>query len=139
MPTLKENLQTNKIQILYFVGVFIVIIANSIVDNILPIIPNSWWGYILADLVSYGLIFFTIIARYVFGNDAKLAQVKVERTANGKEVERLAIENEALRVTNKLANDLLAEKGLKQIIYTPSTYLDLKKLPDPPSKLEVTK
>lgn len=135
MGTLKENIQSNRGQILYYTGVFLVALLRSVTNSILTLIPDVWWGKALTEILTYGLLFFTIIAPYIFGKDAKLAQVKAERTANGKELERILIENEGYRVTNKLANDLLAENNLKQIIYTPNGSIATEKLPEPPAKL----
>ena len=117
--TLKENIESNKAAILYYTGVFLVAAFSQIVNNLDEIIPkNAWYYGIITGIASLGLIYFTIIAKFIFGKDAALDRVKKERQQQGIENNDLRIVNEGLRVTNKLQAHLLQENKLDPIMYT---------------------
>jgi len=116
--TLKENIQSNKAAILYYTGVFLVSALNVAVSNLNDIIPEDvWWGAIIRGVASLGLIYFTIIAKFIFGRDADLDRVKWERQQLGLENTDLKIINEGLRVTNTMQNQVLQEAGITKIEY----------------------
>ncbi len=133
MTTLKENIQSNRAQILYYTGVFLVAALTQIVNGLDEIVPKDAWYYgIIVGVSSLGLIYFTIIAKFIFGRDADLDRVKQERKEQGIENNGLKIHNEGLRVTNMLQGQLLEENKMKAIIYTPEGKYTVKKDEDRP-------
>jgi hypothetical protein len=127
MPTLKENIQSNKAQILYYTGVFLVAALTQVVNSLDEVIPkNAWYYAMLTGIASLGLIYFTIIAKFIFGRDADLDRVKQERKEQGQENNDLRIINEGYRVTNIMQGQLLEENKLKPIIYTPEGKYTIK-------------
>ena len=114
--TLKENIQSNAAAIWYYTGVFIVAAFNVTVKNMNTIIPqNTWWGQMINGIADLGLIYFTIIAKFIFGQDANIDRVKNERQLLGEENTTLQIENEALKVTNTMMGQVMAEAGVTKI------------------------
>lgn len=116
--SLKENIQSNKAAILYYTGVFLVSVLNIVVSNLDDVLPdNSILGKVIKGIADIGLIYFTIIAKFIFGKDADLDRVKLERADLGKLNEALQIKNEGLRVTNKLQSQLLKENKIEPYEY----------------------
>ena len=121
---LKENIQSNKAAILYYSGVFLVSVFNIVVSNLDDVLPiDSIWGKIIKGIADIGLIYFTIIAKFIFGRDADLDRVKIERQKLGNLNEDLKVQNEGLRITNKLQAQLLQENALNPYEYS----IELKK------------
>lgn len=117
--SLKSNIQSNKAAILYYTGVFLVSAFNVTVQQMGDVIPQDiWWGQVIQGIANLGLIYFTIIAKFVFGRDADLDRVKTERKDLGVLLEASNIKNEGYRITNMLQADILNENQFKPYRYS---------------------
>jgi len=114
---------------MYYTGVFLVAALTMVVNQLYDILPDDSWYYsLLTGVASLGLIYFTIIAKFVFGKDADLDRVKTERQLLGEQVTDLQIMNEGLRVTNVMSNQVIHEGGIKSFKYDgPPTVEEIEK------------
>ena len=119
MPTLKENIQSNKGKILYYFGLFLVSTMRNYLTAVKDIIPQgAWWTDPTLDMVGLALFVLPLLAQYIFGKDADLDRVKKERKDQGLAIAEKDAVIEGLRITNKMQGQLLIESGALPLIYT---------------------
>jgi hypothetical protein len=110
--TLKENWDTNKKKIWYYVGLIIGLILKAFGSYVEAITPqNSPLGIFVLEVISYIIIGYALIGPLIFGRDKDLDRVKKERTQQGKDMKDMEIVNEGLRVTNYMQAQVLKECG----------------------------
>jgi len=128
--TLQDNINKNKGKALYYAGIILAAMFKQLFETLSKYLPaDTWWGDGLAVIFGYVIIAISIIAPLLFGNDPEITRVKSERKEIGQGKNQTDIENEGLRVTNKLQAQLLAENDLKPYEYQ---YEKIEKKTDSP-------
>lgn len=116
---IKNNTELNKKKIYYFIGLFSVAALRSTVEELQEIIPvDTWWGIIILNITTYGIVAYSVIAPLIFGKDTDLDRVKIERRDLGMRVHELEVENTAVHTTNNMMKQLLDENGITAVKFS---------------------
>lgn len=120
------NISKNKKVILYYLGVFIVNIVVRGSNLLSLVIPDSPLGIFINGIATDGVLLITFLAPWIFGGREALKEekeetkrIKIERTGIGKELSRVNIMNEGLRISNELQATIMEQNKLKPYRYDP--------------------
>ena len=127
-----RNISKNKKVIIYYLGVFIVNIAVRSSNLLSLIIPDSVMGSFINGIATDGVLLVTFLSPWIFGGREALdrekketKRIKVERTGIGKELSRVNIINEGLRISNELQATIMEQNELKPYRYNPPADLGI--------------
>ncbi len=120
------NISKNKRVIIYYLGVFIVNIFVRGSNLLSVILPDSPVGSLINGIATDGVLLITFLAPWIFGGREALKEekeetkrIKVERTKQGKELSRVNVMNEGLRISNELQATIMEQNELKAYRYDP--------------------
>lgn len=126
------NISKNKKVILYYLGVFIVNIVVRGSNLLSLVIPDSPLGVFINGIATDGVLLITFLAPWIFGGREALdrekketKRIKIERTGIGKELSRVNIINEGLRISNELQATIMEQNELKPYRYEPPADLGI--------------
>lgn len=123
--TLKDRIQKNKWKIWYYFGAMLISILRITVDTIAAYLPeDELWSSGVKQILNFCLLFVSMVAPFIFGNDSEINRVKEERTDLGISNSDLRTENEGLTVQVKYQNEILKKNNLPTIQITKTgTYI----------------
>jgi len=120
------NISRNKKIIIYYLGVFIVNVVVRGSNLLSLVIPDSPVGGFVNGIATDGVLLITFLAPWIFGGKEALdkekletKRIKVERTGIGKELSRVNILNEGLRISNELQAGIMEQNNLIPYRYEP--------------------